>query len=175
ILGIIMTMDKIDKKILEILQEKEDTPYNEIAEKLGITESDVQERLERLSDTRTKILVVDDELDTLIPLRMALEAENYAVVEAQDGLEALEKVYSENPDLILLDIMLPRMDGYEVCQKLKADEKTNFIPIIMLTAKGEIQDKIEGIDIGADDYVTKPFNLDELKARIKMVLRRVGA
>jgi len=75
---------------------------------------------------------------------------------------------------VLLDLMLPKLNGFEVCQRLKQDEATSYIPIIMLTAKGETSDKIEGIEIGADDYVTKPFNLDELKARVKAVLRRTA-
>ena len=169
-----MKLDNNDRKIVEMLQKDATLSYGEIAEQLDITESEVEERIRRLSDTRTKILIVDDELDTLLPLKRALEMEDFNVIEAQDGVEALEKVRSEIPDLVLLDLMLPRINGFEVCQRLKQDEATSSIPIIMLTAKGETSDKIEGIEIGADDYVTKPFNLDELKARIKAVLRRTA-
>jgi two-component system alkaline phosphatase synthesis response regulator PhoP len=87
-------------------------------------------------------------------------------------MEAIEKTRSEQPDLILLDLMMPGMDGIEVCKVLKEDPTTDDIPVIMLTAKGDIEDKIGGIETGADDYVTKPFDLGELKARIKMILRR---
>jgi len=167
-----MKLDNNDRKIVEMLQKEATISYGAIAEQLNITESEVEERIRRLSDTRTKILIVDDELDTLLPLKRALEMEDFNVVEAQDGVEALEKVRSEIPDLVLLDLMLPKINGFEVCQRLKQDETTSSIPIIMLTAKGETSDKIEGIEIGADDYVTKPFNLDELKARVKAVLRR---
>jgi len=167
-----MKLDNNDRKIVEILQKDATLAYGAIAEQLNITESEVEERISRLSDTRTKILIVDDELDTLLPLKRALEMEDFNVVEAQDGVEALERVRSEIPDLVLLDLMLPKLNGFEVCQRLKRDEATSFISIIMLTAKGETSDKIEGIEIGADDYVTKPFDLDELKARIKAVLRR---
>ena len=167
-----MKLDNNDRKIVEMLQKDATLSYDAIAEQLDITESEVEERIRRLSDTRTKILIVDDELDTLLPLKRALEMDDFNVVDAQDGVEALEKVRSEIPDLVLLDLMLPKINGFEVCQRLKHDEATSFIPIIMLTAKGETSDKIEGIEIGADDYVTKPFNLDELKARIKAVLRR---
>jgi len=167
-----MKLDDNDRKIVEMLQKEATLSYGKIAEQLGITESEVGGRIRRLSDTRTKILIVDDELDTLLPLKRALEMEDFNVVEAQDGVEALEKVMAEIPDLVLLDLMLPKLNGFEVCQRLKHDEATSYIPIIMLTAKGETSDKIEGIEIGADDYVTKPFNLDELKARIKAVLRR---
>ena len=167
-----MKLDDTDRKIVEMLQKDATLSYGEIAEQLGITESEVEGRIRRLSDTRTKILIVDDELDTLLPLKRALEMEDFNVVEAQDGVEALEKVRAEIPDLVLLDLMLPRINGFEVCHRLKQDEATSSIPIIMLTAKGETSDKVEGMEIGADDYVTKPFNLDELKARIKAVLRR---
>ncbi len=169
-----MKLDNKDRKIVEMLQKEATIPYGKIAEQLGITESEVEGRIRRLSDTRTKILIVDDELDTLLPLKRALEMEDFNVIEAQDGVEALEKVRGEIPDLVLLDLMLPKINGFEVCQRLKQDEATSSIPIIMLTAKGETSDKVEGIEIGADDYVTKPFNLDELKARIKAVLRRTA-
>lgn len=167
-----MKLDNNDRKIVEMLQKDATLSYGAIAEQLDITESEVEERIRRLSDTRTKILIVDDELDTLLPLKRALEMDDFNVIDAQDGVEALEKVRDEIPDLVLLDLMLPKINGFEVCQRLKHDEATSFIPIIMLTAKGETSDKVEGIEIGADDYVTKPFNLDELKARIKAVLRR---
>ena len=157
-----------------MLQKDATLSYGVIAERLGLTEREVEERISRLSDTRTKILIVDDEPDTVLPLKRALEIENFNVIEAQDGVEALERVSAETPDLILLDLMLPKLNGFEVCQRLKQDEATSSIPIIMLTAKSETSDKIEGIEIGADDYVTKPFNLDELKARIKAVLRRTA-
>ena len=169
-----MKLDNNDRKIVEMLQKDATISYGAIAERLDITESEVEGRIRRLADTRTKILIVDDELDTLLPLKRALEMEDFNVVEARDGVEALEKVRAEIPDLVLLDLMLPRINGFEVCQRLKQDEATSYIPIIMLTAKGETSDKIEGIEIGADDYVTKPFNLDELKARVKAVLRRTA-
>jgi len=117
---------------------------------------------------------VDDEISTLMPLKRSLESENYAVIEAYDGHEAIRKANEEIPDLILLDLMLPGIDGIEVCQHLKTDTQTEKIPIIMLTAKDNINDKVEGLQIGADDYVTKPFVLKELKARIKSVIRRSG-
>lgn len=164
----------IDKEILKILEEDDKAASKEISERLGVEESIVLERMGKMTDIRTKVLIVDDEIDTLTPLKRALEVEGYAVIEAMDGVEALEKVKSENPDLVLLDLMLPKMDGNEVCQKLRKNPMTEGIPIIMLTAKGDMKDKIEGIETGADDYVTKPFNLSELKARIKTVLRRAA-
>jgi len=120
---------------------------------------------------RAKILIVDD-----IPVNIQLQktylaSEGYEVVEAYDGVEALAKVESEAPDLILLDVMMPKMNGFEVCQKLKSSEKTWFIPVIIVTALNELQDKIRGIDSGADDFITKPFNKLELLARVRSLLR----
>ncbi|RCV64051.1 two-component system, OmpR family, alkaline phosphatase synthesis response regulator PhoP [Methanophagales archaeon] len=165
-----MKLDNNDREIVELLQK--DATLSAIAARLNLPESEVETRISRLSDTRTKILIVDDELDTLLALKRALELEDFYVIEAQDGIEALEKVKAEIPDLVLLDLMLPRLNGFEVCQQLKQVEATSSIPIIMLTAKSECSDKVEGIEIGADDYVTKPFDIEELKARIKAVLRR---
>ncbi len=167
-----MRLDDKDRAILELLQKN--VSYDGIANRLGIERREVEERIGRLSDTRTKILIVDDEPDTLIPLKRALELEDYNVIEAHDGVEALEKVRDEIPDLMILDLMLPGLDGFEVCQRLKGDETTRSIPIIMLTAKSEVPDKVKGIELGADDYVTKPFDLAELRARIKAVLRRTA-
>jgi len=89
-----------------------------------------------------------------------------------DGKDALDKAEDEQPDLIILDIMLPVMNGYEVCRRLKAGDKTSHIPIIMLSAKGEVIDRVAGLDTGADDYISKPFHLSEMKARIRAMLRR---
>lgn len=119
-----------------------------------------------------KILVVDDESHIVELVKFNLESNGYSVVEASDGKEALAKAKAESPDLILLDLMLPIIDGTEVCKKLKNDVSTESIPIIMLTAKSDEMDKIIGLEIGADDYITKPFSLRELLARIKAVLRR---
>lgn len=167
-----MEQKQIDQEILRLIEQQPDITNKEIARILSLPENMIEDLLEELSDTRQKILIVDDELDALTALKRALEADNYNVVEAADGLSAIEKVKTEKPDVVLLDLMMPEMDGIEACKHLKSDPKYKHIPIIMLTAKGEIDNKIEGIEMGADDYVTKPFNLHELKARIKMVLRR---
>ncbi|KAF5426629.1 MAG: response regulator [Candidatus Methanomarinus sp.] len=169
-------MDKknIDKRIIELIQQDENISYSKISQIVGIPEKDIEEKIKNFSDTREKILIVDDEMSTLMPLKRSLESENYAVVEAYDGHEAIKKANEEIPDLIILDLMLPGMDGIEVCQHLKTDTQTEKIPIIMLTAKDNINDKVEGLQIGAHDYVTKPFVLKELKARIKSVMLRSG-
>lgn len=117
-----------------------------------------------------KILVVDDEKDTVSALSLRLKSLGYQVIEAFDGIEALEKARAERPDAILLDIMLPKLDGYKVCRMLKFDEKFKDIPIILITAKVEEGNRRMGMDVGADAYVTKPFNTEELMAKLKDVL-----
>ena len=119
-----------------------------------------------------RILLVDDEPLILKGLKFALEQDGYETESAEDGEIALEKLRKGGFDLVLLDVMLPKMSGIEVCQAVR--EKSD-VPIIMLTAKGEDMDKILGLEYGADDYMTKPFNILEVKARIKSILRRTGA
>ncbi len=121
---------------------------------------------------KEKILVVDDEKNICDLLRMYLEKEGYSVVMAHNGVDAVSMFNSENPDLVLLDIMLPQLDGWQVCREIR---KTSEKPIIMLTAKDEVFDKVLGLELGADDYVTKPFDTKEIIARIKAVLRRTSA
>ncbi|WP_048194807.1 response regulator [Methanococcoides methylutens] len=167
-----MEKETLDKDIMRLLEEQPDISTKEIAEKLSVSEDMVAKRVKALSDTREKILIVDDEPDAVMATRRALEADGYNVIDAGDGAMAFDLLRSDIPDVILLDVMMPDMDGFEVCKRLKEDPAYRNIPVIMLTAKGEIDDKVGGLDIGADDYVTKPFNLKELKARIKTVLRR---
>lgn len=115
------------------------------------------------------ILVVDDEKPIVEILKVNLIKSGYRVTEAYDGDEAVKKAVSEEPDLILLDVMLPKQDGFSVCKKIR---ETSSVPIIMLTAREEEVDKILGLELGADDYMTKPFSLRELMARVKANLRR---
>lgn len=119
-----------------------------------------------------KILAVDDEDSIRELLAVQLKKNGYEAVTAADGREALAK--AQGTDLILLDVMMPELDGFEVCRRLKADPATCAIPIIMLTAKTEEIDKVLGLELGADDYLAKPFSMRELMARIKAVLRRTG-
>ncbi len=118
-----------------------------------------------------KVLVVDDEKLIVKGIRFSLEQDGYEVTCAYDGEEALQKAKETEYDIILLDLMLPRMPGLEVCQQIR---EFSSVPIIMLTAKGEDMDKIMGLEYGADDYITKPFNILEVKARIKAILRRAA-
>ncbi len=119
-----------------------------------------------------RILVIDDDVGLLTLLRVWLEREGFAVVTANGGKEGLRRAYETRPDLILLDVMMPEMDGWATCQRLRFVCDT---PIIMLTCKAGREDVVKGLSLGADDYVTKPCNLEELKARVQTVLRRTGA
>jgi len=125
-----------------------------------------------MNNARIKILVVDDEKSMIDALRISLESENYDVVEAYTGEGAIQKARIETVDLILLDIMLPDITGYEICNKLRKNPLTRSIPIIMLTGMTGASDKMAGLDLGASDYITKPFDLDELKAKIRNALRQ---
>ena len=117
------------------------------------------------------VLIVEDDKNIQSLLQMYLEKEGYAVTVADDGGQGLTKFRAIKPDLVLLDVMMPVMDGWSVCKAIRADSQT---PIIMLTAKGETDDKVTGLKSGADDYVTKPFEMKELLARVEAVLRRTG-
>jgi len=121
---------------------------------------------------KTRILIVEDEPAMVAGLRDNFEYENYEVISAGDGAAGLERAITDNPDLVVLDVMMPRMSGLDVCKQLKA--KRPSLPIIMLTARGQEIDKVVGLELGADDYVTKPFSIRELMARVKAVLRRAS-
>ncbi|MDA8104758.1 MAG: response regulator [Nitrospiraceae bacterium] len=121
-------------------------------------------------DKKIKILIVDDNIDTVELLKKRLHTEGYTTVEAFDGEECLSQVDACNPDLIVLDLMMPKLNGLEVCQRLKSEENTRYIPIIMLTAKGEVEDRVKGLETGADDYLAKPFDYKELSARVRSLL-----
>jgi two-component system phosphate regulon response regulator PhoB len=118
------------------------------------------------------VLVIDDEKDLLELVRYNLEKEHLSVIVAADGKSGLEIAQRHKPDLILLDLMMPGMTGLEVCQRLRSDSRTSRIPVIMLTAKSEESDKVIGLEMGGDDYVTKPFSVRELLARVRASLRR---
>ncbi len=124
--------------------------------------------------SEAKILVVDDEPDALEMLKFRLDREDFQVITATHGIEALERAAREQPSLILLDVLMPDLNGYEICRRLKAREETKAIPIIMLTVKSETESKIEALNMGAEDYITKPFEIKELVARMRVALRRGG-
>ena len=122
---------------------------------------------------KSTVLVVDDESDVVDLIRYKLRGAGFNVLEANDGLTALQAARDQRPDLIVLDLMLPEMPGEEVCRRLKADADTTAIPVLMLTAKGQPAERIAGLEIGADDYLMKPFSPRELVLRVEAVLRRV--
>jgi len=119
------------------------------------------------------VLVVEDETALVTLLHYNLEREGYRVLEARDGEEAMLVASEEKPDVVILDWMLPQLSGIEVCRRLRTRQETRNIPIIMLTARGEESDRIRGLDTGADDYITKPFSMTELLARLRAVMRRI--
>jgi DNA-binding response OmpR family regulator len=119
----------------------------------------------------SRILIIEDETPMRTALKDVLEAESYRVLTAADGQSGLERALQEKPDLILLDIMMPRLDGFEVCAELRRLGHT--VPILMLTAKGQVEDRVTGLDAGADDYLVKPFSTEELLARVRALLRRL--
>ena len=121
---------------------------------------------------KNTILIVEDEKDIVKMLEYNLKKEGFKTLAVRNGEAAIDTAKSEHPELVILDLMLPGIDGLEVCRTLKADSKTSSIPIIMLTAKSQESDKVVGLELGADDYMTKPFSPRELIARIKAVLRR---
>ena len=124
---------------------------------------------------KTRILIVDDEADIRELVRLNLAREGYEILDCESGEQALSLSRSKDPDLIVLDLMLPGIDGMQVCQRLKADPKTARIPVVMLTAKGEEADVVAGLEVGADDYVAKPFSGKVLAARVRRLLRKATA
>jgi diguanylate cyclase (GGDEF)-like protein len=130
-----------------------------------------QERQAGGDGNRGRILVVDDNRDNIEIIATRLQFRGYDILSASDGAEALKSVREDKPDLILLDVMLPDIDGYEISRLIKNDEELPFIPIILVTARDSTQDKVAGLDAGADDYLTKPINFPELEARCRSMLR----
>ncbi len=122
--------------------------------------------------SKPKILVIEDESDILEVIQYNLEREGHKVIACRNGEQGLSRIRTDNPDLVILDLMLPGMDGVEVCRQVKSDPITRAIPVIMVTAKAEESDIVLGLGIGADDYIAKPFSPKELIARVKVVLRR---
>jgi two-component system, OmpR family, response regulator MprA len=123
-------------------------------------------------DNRPRLLVVDDEQSIVDFIRLGMRYEGYRVEEASDGVTGFDAAQRLRPSLVILDVMLPGMDGIEVCRRLRENEATQDIPILMLTAKDEVRDRVTGLDAGADDYLTKPFSFEELLARVRALLRR---
>ena len=126
---------------------------------------------EKEIEKKTKVLVADDDKNVITIIRDFLPSDSYEILEASNGKEALGVIFSNSPDILILDIMMPDMDGYRVCEELKEHDSTKNLPIIILSAKTSVDDKLKAMDLGIDDYIIKPFDPRELKARIKMRLR----
>ena len=120
----------------------------------------------------SRLLIIEDELPMRTALADVLAGEGYRVLTAEDGEAGLRRALDEQPDLILLDLMMPRLDGYALCAELRRLKQTT--PVLMLTAKGQLEDRVKGLDLGADDYLVKPFSTEELLARVRALLRRVN-
>ena len=155
-------------KYLESLREKDLVDFEEI----GPSKVWFLKKEKGKTEKKIKVLVADDDRNVISIIRDSLEPELYEVLEAVNGKEALGMVFAESPDIIVLDIMMPDMDGYRVCQELKEHDSTKKVPIIILSAKAGVDDKLKAIDIGIDDYIVKPFDPRELKARMKMRLKQ---
>ena len=178
--GILKVADKIGNKDLfdqeDVVGKKQ--IIKEMQVQRGLSLSQIAMELEAIeaqsADGPVKLLIVEDEEATRETWAEFFQNTGYETVEAADGQEALEMARTENPDLVLLDLRLPKLDGYQVCQRLKSDPTMSQIPIIMITAfLTGASDTVRGIEYGADDYLNKPVDLDVLAARVKMVLRRV--
>lgn len=121
-----------------------------------------------------KIIVVDDDPAIQALIKVNLEMQRHQVLTAPDGVEGYALIQQETPDLVILDVMMPNADGYTVCQRIRKNPATEHIPVLMLTALGVVEDKVKGFDVGADDYLVKPFELPELQVRVRALLRRSG-
>ena len=178
--GILKVADKIGNKDLFDREDVESKRrlIKEMQVQRGLSLAQIAMELETQNSSDgpegpEKILIVEDEEATRETWKEFFEGSGYQVAEAQDGQVAMDIVHQENPDLILLDLRLPKLDGYQVCQRLKSDPRTSHIPIIMITAfLTGASDTVRGIEYGADDYLNKPVDLDVLVARVRMVLRR---
>ncbi|MBC7086510.1 MAG: response regulator transcription factor, partial [Methanomethylovorans sp.] len=175
--------EAIIKSFFEIIVEL--TSIGEIHAELGMKTLDARFHVEdgklcfeyiqkKLKRGRLKILIVDDEPDISDLLQLSLSNQPYDFVVAYNGQQAIEATLKERPDLILLDIMMPDMDGYEVVERLKQSTTSSNIPVIMISAKTAVEDKVRGMELGIDDYISKPFDKREVNARIRMVMRRYG-
>lgn len=166
-----MHEENLDHEIVKLIEEQPEITNEDIACKLSVPEELVKMRIANFNDTREKILIMSYGCSIYDNLKVALEPENYSVVKASWGSSALETIKTEKPDLVLLDTGLVDIDGFEICRQLKASPRYWWIPVIMLSERAEVKDRVEAFESGADDYVTTPFDLPELKARIGTILR----
>jgi two-component system, OmpR family, alkaline phosphatase synthesis response regulator PhoP len=166
-----MYVKNLDHEIIKLIEAHPEISCKDIAFNLSVSEELVETHIENLNDTREKILVLSYGSSIYDSLKMALETENYIIVKASGGSSALEAVKTEKPDLVLLDTGLLDKGGFDICKQLKTSSRYWWIPIVVLSERTEVQDRLEAFESGADDYVSTPFTLLELKARISMILR----
>jgi len=162
----------LDHEILKLIEAQPEINDTDIARNLSISEELVKTLIANFKDTREKILIMSYGPSIYDSLKLALEPENYSVVKAPGGSSALETVKTEKPDIVLLDTGHADIDGFEICKQLKANSRYRWIPVVMLSERGEAKDRVKAFESGADDYVTTPLNPLELKARVRMILRR---
>lgn len=157
-------------KYLEGLREKKHVDYDEIGTaKIWFLTNGKEKNIEKI-----KVLVADDDKNVIYIIKCSLTPDLFEIIEAANGKEALGMVFAESPDIMILDIMMPEMDGYKVCEELKEHDSTKDIPIIILSAKVSVEDKLKAMSMGISDYIVKPFDPRELEARIKMALRQTA-
>jgi len=147
------------------------TTLDELAGVVILEETEIS-RMAVKHGEKARVLIVDDEEDILKSLEKRLLTAGCDVIKARDGMEGLHLAFTEKPDLVITDVTMPKMDGFELTRRLRASLETAVIPIIMLTARSDKHSELQGIDVGADDYITKPFDFDKLFSRLKMLLRR---
>lgn len=166
-----MNNKNIDHEILKLIEAQPEISEREIASSLSVPEELVKTRIANLKDTRQKILIMGDGSSAL-SIKATLEAENYNVVKVPGSFSAFEAVKAEKPDLVLLDTGVADLEGFKICKQLRTSSRYWWIPVMVLSEKGEVKNRIEAFESGVDDYVTAPFNPVELRARVGMILKR---
>jgi two-component system alkaline phosphatase synthesis response regulator PhoP len=166
-----MNNKNLDHEILKLIEAQPEISEMEIASRLSVPEELVKARISNFNDTRQKILIVGDG-SSAFSIKATLETENYNVVKVPGGLSSLEAVKAEKPDLVLLDTGFADLEGFKICKQLRTSSRYWWIPVMVLSEKGEVKNRVEAFESGVDDYVTMPFNPVELRARVGMILKR---
>ena len=166
-----MDNTNIDHEILRLIEAQPEISDKDIASSLSVPEELIKIRIANLKDTRQKILIMGDGSSSS-NIKATLEAENYNVVKVPGSFSTLELVKTEKPDLVLLETGLANLEGFKICKQLRTSSRYWWIPVMVLSERGEVKNKVEAFESGVDDYVTTPFNPLELRARVGMILRR---
>lgn len=166
-----MNNKNLDSEILKLIEAQPEISEREIASRLSVPEELVKTRIANLKDTRQKILIMGDG-NSALSIKATFEAENYNVVKVPGSFSSLEAIKAEKPDLVLLDTGLADLEGFKICKQLKTSSRYWWIPVMVLSEKGEVENRIEAFESGVDDYITTPFNPVELRARVGMILKR---